>query len=96
VAAPSTDDQGFGLSIASSLSTDGCGRDRAESSMLALSISLAPNLRVATAQTKHMPFYLRTFFRVLSSRVPPGRTGRKGRKRPITFVQVEATYCLEA
>ena len=37
------------------------------STVLALPVSLPPKLRVTTAQTKHMPLYLRTFFRVLSS-----------------------------
>ena len=33
------------------------------SSMLALSVSLSPKLRVTTAEMEYMPFYLRTFFR---------------------------------
>src|SRR6266511_6171358 len=33
----------------------------------ALPVSLPPELRVTTAQTDHMPLYLRTFIRVLSS-----------------------------
>src|SRR5262245_24685661 len=37
------------------------------SSVLALSVSLPPKLCVTAAQTEHMPFYLREFFRVLSS-----------------------------
>jgi hypothetical protein len=37
------------------------------SSLLALAIALPSNLRVAPAETEHMPIYLRTFFRVLSS-----------------------------
>jgi len=37
------------------------------SSVLALSVSLPPKLRVTTAETEHMAIYLRTFFRVLSS-----------------------------
>jgi hypothetical protein len=35
--------------------------------VLALSISLPPKLRMTSAQTEHMPFYLRIFFRVLAS-----------------------------
>jgi hypothetical protein len=35
--------------------------------MPALPIALPPKLRVTTAETEHMPFYLRIFFRVLSS-----------------------------
>jgi hypothetical protein len=35
--------------------------------VLALSVSLPPKLRMTSAQTEHMPFYLRVFFRVLSS-----------------------------
>jgi hypothetical protein len=35
--------------------------------VLALSVPIPPKLRVATAQTEHMPFYARTFLRVLSS-----------------------------
>jgi hypothetical protein len=35
--------------------------------MLAPSVSLSPKLRVTTAEMEYMPFYLRTFFRVLSS-----------------------------
>ena len=38
-----------------------------ESSVLALAIALPSKLRVAPAETEHMPIYLRTFFRVLSS-----------------------------
>jgi hypothetical protein len=37
------------------------------SSVLAPSVPLSPKLRVAIAQTEHMPFYLRVFFRLLSS-----------------------------
>jgi hypothetical protein len=37
------------------------------SSLLAHSVSLPPKLGVTGAQTEHMPIYLRTFFRVLSS-----------------------------
>lgn len=39
----------------------------APSSSLAPSVSLSPKLRVTSAQTEHMPMYLRTFLRVLSS-----------------------------
>jgi hypothetical protein len=35
--------------------------------VLALAIALPSKLRVAPAETEHMPIYLRTFFRVLSS-----------------------------
>jgi hypothetical protein len=47
------------------------------SSMLAPSVSLSPKLRVTTAEMEYMPFYLRTFFRVLSSWVHqvPGLIG---------------------
>jgi hypothetical protein len=44
-----------------------CWKRSAQSSVLALSVPIPPKLRVATAQTEHMPFYLRTFLRVLSS-----------------------------
>jgi hypothetical protein len=37
------------------------------SSVLALAIALPSKLRVAPAETEHMPIYLRTFFRLLSS-----------------------------
>jgi hypothetical protein len=53
--------------------------------VLLLSVSLAPKLRVTIAETEHMPIYLRTFFRVLSSwvhaiyqRKRPPRTDRGG------------------
>jgi hypothetical protein len=39
------------------------------SSALTLSVSLPPKLRVTPTETEHMPIYLRTFFRVLSSLV---------------------------
>src|SRR5918995_5408979 len=55
------------LSVASSLSTTVCRRDRYPSSRLALSVSLSAKLRVTGAHTEHMPFYLRVFFRLLSS-----------------------------
>jgi hypothetical protein len=35
--------------------------------VLPLPVSLPPKLRVTTADTEHVPFHLRTFFRVLSS-----------------------------
>jgi hypothetical protein len=41
------------------------------SSLLALAIALSSNLRVTPAETEHMPIYLRTLFRVLSSWVHP-------------------------
>src|SRR5207247_4062097 len=37
------------------------------SSVLALAIALPSKLRVAPAEPEHMPIYLRTFFRVMSS-----------------------------
>lgn len=49
------------------LPTEGCDRGSSASSVLALSVSLPPKLRVATAEAEHMPLYLRTFLRVLSS-----------------------------
>lgn len=42
------------------------------SSVLALPVSLSPKLCVTRADTEHTPFYLRTFFRVLSSWVHRG------------------------
>ena len=54
------------LGSAPASTADGGSRST-PSSMLAPSVSLSPKLRVTTAQTQNMPFYLRTFFRVLSS-----------------------------
>jgi hypothetical protein len=53
------------------------------SSMLVPSVSLSPKLRVTTAEIEYMPFYLRVFFRLLSSWVHtrlscPGDAGRNG------------------
>jgi hypothetical protein len=43
------------------------------SSMFSPSVSLSPKLRVTTAEMEHMPIYLRTFFRLLSTWVRSGR-----------------------
>ena len=58
--------------------------------MLALAIALPSKLRVAPAETEHMPIYLRTFFRVLSSWVHPIYL-RKRPPGPIEEVVVGAT-----
>ena len=47
------------------------------SSVLTLPVSLPPKLRVTTAETEQMPFYLRTFFRVLSSWVHGEKSGSR-------------------
>lgn len=78
----------FRLPAASSLLNRKLGRRPIPSSMLPLSISLPPKLRMTPAETDHMPLYLRTFVRLLSSWVhnpsrpttrsfppPPGRNG---------------------
>jgi hypothetical protein len=38
-----------------------------QSSVFALPVTVASKLRVATAETEHLPIYLRRLFRVLSS-----------------------------
>jgi len=50
--------------------------------VLRLPISLASKLRVSSAQTEHMPFYLRVFFRVLSSWVHWGEVVESAGSRP--------------
>jgi hypothetical protein len=54
------------LRSAGASTVDG-GTDRPPSSVLSSSVSVPPKLRVTGAYTENMPFYLRTFFRVLSS-----------------------------
>jgi len=59
-----------------------CWKRSAQSSVLALSVPIPPKLRVATAQTEHMPIYLRTFLRVLSSWVHWGEIVESTGSRP--------------
>jgi hypothetical protein len=52
--------------------------------VLALSVSVPAKLRVTTAQSEHMPFYLQVFFRVLSSWVHGEKSKRMCGPSPIS------------